>query len=432
MRAAGGQRVSSERRTDFVTQGAHGGCRSVTSVPDDAGVHAALVGRHLPRRLTGSGAAPSGSERAERAWLNNGACLNDLVPTAPFFPFRTERLVIRPLEGRDLARLVEYRNDPEVARYQDWELPYTDAHAQRLLDEVASICDPVAGQWINIAVSDESSILRGDIAVWLDPNSLLAMVGYTLARDSQRLGFATEAVGAVVDRLFDLVGVHRVSATLDPANVASAAVLERLGFRYEGCSVGAALVRGAWLDDDRYAVLANERRAWTERPRTPPDLVELVEIGPHNAREAATLTLHRSQQRFVSSVAESLIDALHPETVDGRPVQPWYRGVVADGSLVGFVMVADPDRAGEPPMLWRLLVDRRHQRRGIGMMTIRLLATDLRRRGHTGLLTSWVPGRGGPEPFYRALGFVPTGRIDDGEVEAHADLGQLLDAVTPA
>jgi hypothetical protein len=43
-----------------------------------------------------------------------------------------------------------------------------------------------------------------------------------------------------------------------------------------------------------------------------------------------------------------------------------------------------------------------------------------------------VPGRGGPETFYRALGFVPTGRIDDGEVEARADLDQVLDAVAPA
>lgn len=29
---------------------------------------------------------------------------------------------------------------------------------------------------------------------------------------------------------------------------------------------------------------------------------------------------------------------------------------------------------------------------------------------------SWVPAPGGPEPFYRGLGFEPTGEVDDGEV----------------
>jgi len=34
------------------------------------------------------------------------------------------------------------------------------------------------------------------------------------------------------------------------------------------------------------------------------------------------------------------------------------------------------------------------------------------------LTTSWNPALGGPEPFYRGLGFEPTGEIDDGEVVA--------------
>ena len=37
--------------------------------------------------------------------------------------------------------------------------------------------------------------------------------------------------------------------------------------------------------------------------------------------------------------------------------------------------------------------------------------------GATELLTSYVPGEGGPAGFYARLGFVPTGEVDgDGEV----------------
>lgn len=40
----------------------------------------------------------------------------------------------------------------------------------------------------------------------------------------------------------------------------------------------------------------------------------------------------------------------------------------------------------------------------------------------TALLTSWVPEDGGPEPFYRVLGFEPTGEVDDGEVVGRLEL----------
>ena len=70
------------------------------------------------------------------------------------------------------------------------------------------------------------------------------------------------------------------------------------------------------------------------------------------------------------------------------------------------------------PYLWRLLIDRRHQRRGIGDRVLSLLVARLRAEGHESLLVSWHPGPGGPEPFYLARGFVPTGEVDEDEIVA--------------
>jgi RimJ/RimL family protein N-acetyltransferase len=95
----------------------------------------------------------------------------------------------------------------------------------------------------------------------------MATIGYTLRPDRQGQGFGTESVGALVDALIER-GVVRVVATIDPHNVRSARLLERLGFRFDGRAVGAAFVRGAWADDDRYAITAPERRAHLERDRT--------------------------------------------------------------------------------------------------------------------------------------------------------------------
>ena len=62
----------------------------------------------------------------------------------------------------------------------------------------------------------------------------IATIGYSLATAHQGKGLAREAVGAVVDRLFDVLGVHRVEAGVDPRNIASARLVEDLGFELRG------------------------------------------------------------------------------------------------------------------------------------------------------------------------------------------------------
>ena len=173
----------------------------------------------------------------------------------------------------------------------------------------------------------------------------------------------------VIDGMF-AAGLHRVAATLDPANIASAMLLERLGFRYEGRAVGAAFVRGAWEDDDRYAMLRDERAAWLSRPRTPPSVVRLVELTPDNARAVGRLATHHSQERFVAPMSKTFADALVSDVVDDVLVEPWYRAIEADGELVGFLMIAVSTPPGDIPFLWRLLIDRRHQGRGIGTRAV--------------------------------------------------------------
>lgn len=334
-------------------------------------------------------------------------------------PLATPRLVLRALRPEDAAIIHGYRNHPEVARYQDWQLPYTMASVERLTSEQQDIAGPEVGGWVQLGVEQDGELI-GDVAVGLDRTGATATVGYTLRPDRWGQGLGSEAVGALMDALIER-GTTRVAATLDPLNLASARLLEHLGFTYQGRVAGGAFVRGNWVDDDRYAITAEERAAWLGRPRTPPDEVRLIEVTDANRPAVAALATHHSQERFVATVADSFADAADPEIHEGAPVVPWMRAIEADGELAGFLMTAEPRWTGEPPYLWRLLIDRRHQGRGIGRLVIGLLVERLREEGHQRLLTSWVRDIGGPEPFYLGLGFRLTGEIDDGE-----HVGELL------
>lgn len=336
-------------------------------------------------------------------------------------PLRTERLVLRTLGPSDAAVIHAYRNDPEVARYQDWTMPFTQAAAEQLVAEQADVVGPVVGDWVQLGIEHERRLV-GDLAVGLDGSSITATVGYTLRTDSWGQGLGTEAVGALVDALFAR-GIERATATLDPLNLRSARLLERLGFGYEGRAVAAAFVRGAWLDDDRYTISAGERADWATRRSTPPVDVRLVEVTAANHSVVASLATHHTQERFVATMADSFADAADPEMHEGAPVVPWMRAIEADEEIAGFLMTAEPRWPGEPPYLWRLLIDRRHQGRGIGRRALGVLVDRLRAEGHQRLLTNWVRDLGGPEPFYLGLGFRLTGRIEDGEHEGELVLG---------
>jgi RimJ/RimL family protein N-acetyltransferase/GNAT superfamily N-acetyltransferase len=340
-----------------------------------------------------------------------------------FEPLRTDRLLLRPMRTADAEPLAARRSDPDVARYQNWTTPYPVERARTMVADIVAMDGPADGEWWMLTVADPAdTTVFGDLVVHLTWQGRTAEIGYSLARDAWGAGYAVEAVTELVRYLFDDLGVTRIEAMLHPDNPASAMVLERVGMRFEGHTRSSFWIGDENSDDWLYGMVRTDWEAWRDRPRHRPASVKLLEITSDNLRATMRLATHKSQERFVAPVAQSLAEALVPPVENGVTVAPWYRAVVADGELAGFVMLAHSQPGSPEPWLWRLLVDRMHQRRGIGAHVIDLVADQCRVWGDATLLTSWVAGKGSPEPMYLAHGFVPTGEIDDGEVVARLAL----------
>lgn len=339
----------------------------------------------------------------------------------PFQPILTDRLLIRPVAASDADALAARRNDPSVAEYQDWTTPYDDAEA--LIAGSAAMDGPTNNSWWMATVVDRATdAIVGDLVVHLTLEGRCAEVGYTFAAEHWGRGYAVEALQPLVDHLFDDVGVTRVFGMLHPDNLASARVLERTGFLFEGHTRNSF-----WKDDENsddwiYGQTPEEHDAWRNRPRHRPVDVELIPVAHSNARDVFELRTHWSQRRFVSPMEHTFTDALFPEVYRGHAMKPWLRAVHADGALVAFVMLGLPTPGQREHYLWRLLVDRLHQRRGIGRRILDLVVAECRRMGAVDLHTSWVAGRGSPESFYLAYGFEPTGDVEDGEIVARFNL----------
>jgi diamine N-acetyltransferase len=146
----------------------------------------------------------------------------------------------------------------------------------------------------------------------------------------------------------------------------------------------------------------------------------LAELTADNLPAAVGLTLRPGQERFVAPVVRSIAEAYVTPTA-------WPRVVLDGDRVVGFVMANfDPDnelaefRCG----VWRLNVAGDAQGGGVGRFAVQAVADEARRRGRSQLTVLWEQGDGGPEGFYRKLGFVPTGELF-GETVGTLDLDTL-------
>jgi RimJ/RimL family protein N-acetyltransferase len=340
-----------------------------------------------------------------------------------FTPIRTKRLLIRSFVTDDVASFTARRNDPAVAKYQDWTFPYPLEQAQRVVSELVEMEGPANDEWWMAVVCDRrTDEVLGDLAVHLTSEGRTAEVGYSFGSEHWGGGYAIEATAALVEYLFEDLDVTRLFGMLHPDNPASAMVMERTGFRFEGHTKSSFWLDGENSDDWIYGLTRPDWETWRNRPRHPPDDLRLVEVTTDNERVVSKLTTHKTQEAFVAPMAWSFTDALFPEVVDGAPLAPWMRAVIADDEVVGFVMLALRTDHHPEPYLWRLLIDRLHQRRGIGGRVLQLIADECRQMGDETLLTSWTEGKGSPRPFYIRNGFEPTGRVIDEETEARKHL----------
>jgi RimJ/RimL family protein N-acetyltransferase len=175
---------------------------------------------------------------------------------------RTKRLFLRELRPADAATLLQYRSAPEVARYQSWH-PKSEREVEAFIRRTHRTGFDVTGSWFQLGIYLEPNLeLIGDIGVhFLPPDNRQTEIGFSLSPHRQQKGYATEAVRALLDHLFRNLKKHRVTASVDPRNIASIKLLEKIGMRLEGHFRQSIWMDEGWADDLIYALLDTEWNA---------------------------------------------------------------------------------------------------------------------------------------------------------------------------
>jgi ribosomal-protein-alanine N-acetyltransferase len=83
-------------------------------------------------------------------------------------------------------------------------------------------------------------------------------VGYWMGEPYARRGHMSDAVKAMAPFAFGALALHRLDAACIPTNAASARLLEKCGFRYEGLARQYLCINGQWHDHYLYARLHDD------------------------------------------------------------------------------------------------------------------------------------------------------------------------------
>ncbi len=170
----------------------------------------------------------------------------------------TERLILREFEESDLQAIQEYASAPEVVRYMGWG-PNTEKDTreflQRAFDQRQK--QPRSDYGLAVVLKAENRLI-GSGGIYINPDHKEAELGYCFNRRFWGQGYATEAAKAFTAFGFEKLGLHRVYATCDPANVASVRVMQKIGMQREGHLREHRWIREKWRDSYLYAILEQE------------------------------------------------------------------------------------------------------------------------------------------------------------------------------
>lgn len=158
---------------------------------------------------------------------------------------RTARLELIPAT---LGMLISDRNDRAMlARLLDADIP--DSWPPELLDETtmdefirmqAEQSDPHFCSWYWIRYGQDRVLIGSGGIASVPGETETVMIGYSVLREFQNRGYATEAIQQLVSFIVTLPGVRRILATTYPELKASIRVLEKSGFVPDGITEGGA------------------------------------------------------------------------------------------------------------------------------------------------------------------------------------------------
>ncbi len=170
----------------------------------------------------------------------------------------TERLHLRKMTTDDVDSLFTIWSDPEVTKFMNISNFTTKDQAEEMITFLNRLAQDHKAIRFTIIEKKTYEIIGSCGYNSLDFENEKAEIGYDIAKNHWGNGFAPESISSLIDYAFDTLHFHRIEAKVEPENVNSVRVLNKLGFTYEGTLRQCEKSKDRFIDLQMYAKLKTD------------------------------------------------------------------------------------------------------------------------------------------------------------------------------
>lgn len=172
----------------------------------------------------------------------------------------TERLHIRKMVVSDSPSLFQIWSEPEVTRYMNIENFTNECEAIDIIGQLDKLANKNKAIRYSIIELKSNEIIGSCGFNYIDHENLKTEIGYDLRKKSWGKGYAQEAISALLDYAFHTLHLYRVEAKVEPDNIKSIKVLQKLNFVFEGTLRKTEKLKDRFIDINIYSRLRTDER----------------------------------------------------------------------------------------------------------------------------------------------------------------------------
>ena len=170
----------------------------------------------------------------------------------------TSRLLLRSFRPEDAEDVFLYAGDPEVTRFVRFATHAGVEDSRKYIEtSSAQSAEHQLGPWaLELKATGRVIGACGFHHISLEDQRV--EIGFVVAREHWKLGYAPEAVRRLLDYVFRERRLNRVEAFCNVENAASEKVLLRCGFQYEGTVRQREFTKGVFCDLKQFGILKQD------------------------------------------------------------------------------------------------------------------------------------------------------------------------------
>lgn len=167
---------------------------------------------------------------------------------------------LRELQEKDAEKMLEWMHDPENQRgFQKDMMSMTLEDVQNFCKQVCSKDYFEQNQNIHLAIIDDTDEYLGTISLKnVNKKHRSAEMAISVRKKARGHGVALKAVGLLLEKSFNEMGLHRIYLTVLADNITAIKFYEKCGFIYEGELRDHLFINGHYISWKLYGMLDRE------------------------------------------------------------------------------------------------------------------------------------------------------------------------------